>query len=1070
MKSASNPARVFALVAALVAAAVSPVRAQTDTGEIVITVVDASTHSPIVNSRVFLIGPTTASSLTTAAGVIRYTDVPTGIYRVRVAKQGYDAGTSSEFDVLASRSVEVRVALALNTGGLKVIGSVTARSNVSISSSDINDSSPVRRLSDSLTDALNKLAGVSVTQDSNDPNSAVTVSLRGHDESQTSTTLDGIPLAAAGSSANLRAIGTDLFSGSSVNFSSSAGSLGGGVNFRTLQPTQALQTRMAGTYGTYDRANYQIATTGSIGSLGIAAQHTWRGSNNPLTFQTFEDQSGLTYAHEGESTSLGDFLKVRYRLNDNRTSIAGTALSNNNDFHALCTRFVTLFPCGSGPGNYSFSRYGFAYGTVQSLIGSFATTVSGYTNSNVSNSDNLLRYIDGVPAPSSSTSNTTTRGVAYSSSIAEGQHTFSISGNTFSSITNSIPLAGAQFQTPFSFGISSSTYGFSDSIKSSDRITLSPRVSLATTTGVGTSVLGGFGATWRPQATDSFDGSVSFGSSQPQTNLNLSFSDPLGAQINCSAGSAIISGPGDTGGHQASFGVDAAWSHQFKSGATLSVDAYTQVQSGQLIQALIAEPIASTYFPPGYIQAVNAVYHQSTYCGVAAPNPTVYVSERVGGTRRVYQGMDVSGRFGLGRYVVVLPTYSINFAKLTAAGPRLLDGPSTSIVGAQLPGRPIHKGGLTLDALIPSSKTELLATAQYSGTNSFQNLGSYVTLAAGIAHDFGPGRLTVFENNVFNTYAGVFSSAQYAQPLALSNGGQLQTAAFPLTPRTISATYTVNVGGPRPASPLGAIAQASQRSAQLAQQQQQNIFRNIGTPLPPPPGADPLGLATARTSCDADAQKAAKPVLDELRGFVTAYEAKATLPALDSFDVTPHATTLDPTIPYYLELRPKLAFGPQAGNAPRPGGPGGGGPGSFGGEGRGGEGGGPGGGGPIIVQSQGAPQITDAQRQAFLNSPGFRAFRGVLGCAFVTIMTTPDAKAKGIVSTPRQPQTPQAQGSAPPAQGQPNRTAAGGGGLFYVPGVGIVSVRPPELPQGGGSVKQGGGGKPPDAAGGGTKP
>jgi hypothetical protein len=439
--------------------------------------------------------------------------------------------------------------------------------------------------------------------------------------------------------------------------------------------------------------------------------------------------------------------------------------------------------------------------------------------------------------------------------------------------------------------------------------------------------------------------------------------------------------------------------------------------------------------------------------------------------------MDVSGRFGLGRYVVVLPTYSINLAKLTAAGPRLLDGPSTTIVGRQLPGRPIHKGGFTIDGLLPRSKTELLANVQYTGTNSFQNLGPYITVAAGIAHDFGPGRLTLFENNMFNAYAGVFSSAQYAQPLALSNGAQLLTAAFPLTPRTISLSYTLNVGGPRPGSPFGSVAQAAQRSAQLAQQAQNNIFRNMGTPLPPPPGADPLGLATSRASCDADAQKAAKPVLDELRGYITAYEAKSTLPVLRAFDVTPHAGALDPKIPYYLELRPNLALGPQqipGAGGPRPAGPGGG----RGGEG-GGEGGGPGGGGPIVVQSQAAPQVSDAQRQAFLNSPAFRAFRGVLGCAYATSMTTPEAKAKGIVSTPRNPQGQNQAGAAPGqpgaasgqgGQGQNVRIGAGGGGLFYVPGVGIVSVRPPELPQGGGSLKQGGGPSKTPGEGGGVKP
>jgi hypothetical protein len=1056
MTCALRPARFFLFALALVAAAAVPARAQTDTGEIVITVVDAQTKNPLINARTILIGPTTASSLTTAAGVIKYTDVPTGIYRVRVVKLGYDAGTSNEFDVLAGRSMQVRVELAMSTGGLRVIGSVTARSNVQISSHDVGENSPLRRLSDSLTDALNKIAGVSITQDSNDPDSAVTVSLRGHDESQTSATLDGIPLAAAGSAANLRAIGTDLFSGSSASFGASAGSLGGGVNFRTLQPTQAMQSHLSATDGTFDRANYSIASTGSIGPLGIAAQHTWRGSNSPLTFQDFQDQSGLTYAHEGESTSLGDFLKLRYRVGDNRTSIAATALSNNNDFHALCTTFVTNLPCGSGPGNYSFGRYGFAYGTVQSLIGTVATTFSGYANSSIQNADYLDRYIDNIPAPSSSTTNTVTRGVAYSASIAQGQHTFTLSGNTFASIMNSIPTAGSTFVTPFTNAVASSSYQFSDAIKSNDKITMSPRLSLATTSGgVGTSILGGYGISWRPQANDSFDTSLSFGSSQPGTNINRSFSDPLGARVDCTARDAIVGGPGDTSGPQSAFSLDAAWTHQFSSGSALTLDAYSQVQSGQLIQALIAEPVASSYYPAGFVAAVYQQYHQPTVCGVGGPNPTVYVSEPVGGTRRLYQGIDISGRIGLGRYLIALPTYSINISQLLAAGPRLSDGPSTTIVGAQLPGRPVHRGGLTLDGLLPRSKTELLANAQYTGPNNFQNLGGYVVVAAGISHDFGPGRLTFFENNMFNTYGGSFSTEQYSRPLPLSDGFVLPTAAFPLTPRTFSMSYTVNVGGPRPVPALGPV--ASSPSRQVAQQ---NPFR-FTTPEPPPAGADPLGLATSRSACDADAQAAAKPVLDSLRSYVTAYEAKSpTLPTMDFLDVVPHVATVDPAIPWYLELRPKFTFGGAPGGpnlgpgrGPGPGGPGGGNA-VFGG---GGEGGGPGGpgGGAIVVQSQ-SSQVSDAIRQAFLNSPQFKAFRGVLGCSYVTLMTTTEARAKGIVAGPRPP-NPNASPTPAPGQGQTAQRQGGGGnngGLFYVPKIGLVSVRPPELPQGGGSVKQ----------------
>lgn len=992
--------------------------AQSDTGEIVITVIDASSKNAISNARTFLIGPTTASSLTTGAGVIKYTDVPTGIYRVRVSKQGYDSGLSSEFDVLGGRSVAVNVELALSTGGLKVIGTVTARSNVQIQSNDISDSSAVRRLSDSLTDALNKLAGVSITQDSNDPNAAVTVSLRGHDESQTAITLDGIPLAAAGSAANLRQIGTDLFSGSSASFGASAGSLGGGVNFRTLQPTQAMQEKISGTYGTFDRANYSVATTGSIGSLGIAAQHTWRGSNSPLTFQQFEDQSGLTYSHEGESINLGDFLKLRYKLGDNRTSISATALSNNNDIHSLCTQFVTVTPCGSGPNNFNFGRYAFGYTTVQSLVGQVATTFSAYANSSIQNSDFLDRFVDGIPAPSDSTTSTTTRGVAFTTSIAEGHHTLTLSGSTYASIMSSIPKAGSIFEVPFTNDVSSTSFQFADSIKSSDKITLSPNLSLAQTSGgVGNSVLGGFSFTWRPQQYDTFTSSVSFGSSQPGSSINRSFSDPLSSRMNCGAQSAIVSGPGDGSGPQSAFNLDQSWTHQFRSGSAFTLNGYSQVQTGQLIQALIAEPISSTYFPPGYVPAIDAQFHQSTVCGAAGPNPTIFVSEPVGGTRRLYQGVDASGRFGLGRYVVALPTYSINIAKLTAAGPRLLDGPSTSILGSQLPGRPIHRGGITLDGLLPRSKTELLFNAQYTGPNNFQNLGSYATVSAGISHDFGPGRVTLFENNMFNTYAGTyFSTDLYARPLPLSSGSVLTSAAFPLTPRTISVSYSVNVGGPRVGAALAA--QLARGGGQTPAQNPQGANQIRFVPVPPPAGTDPLSLATTRASCDADAQAAAKPFMDELRGYITAYEKKTTpLPTFSFIDVVPHVASLDPSVPYFLELKLKFSQGgaPGAQGAAAP----------AGGNLRGGEGG-----GAVIVSSTPDRQITPEERAKFLAAnPQFRAYRGLLGCSYLTGLTTDQAKAKGIVMPP------------------------GARSFLYVPGIGLVGLRPPELPQGGGSLR-----------------
>ncbi|MBV8074114.1 MAG: hypothetical protein JO140_01705, partial [Candidatus Eremiobacteraeota bacterium] len=54
--------------------------AQSATGAITIDVVDTSSGAPLPDVRIFLTGAVVASALTTKSGVVKYTDVPTGIY------------------------------------------------------------------------------------------------------------------------------------------------------------------------------------------------------------------------------------------------------------------------------------------------------------------------------------------------------------------------------------------------------------------------------------------------------------------------------------------------------------------------------------------------------------------------------------------------------------------------------------------------------------------------------------------------------------------------------------------------------------------------------------------------------------------------------------------------------------------------------------------------------------------------------------------------------------------------------------------------------------------------------
>lgn len=1046
-------AALLAFVLAGGSAVPAAAQASNETGIIQITVQEADAKSPLGDARVFLMGPTVASALTTKSGVVKYTDVPSGIYRVRVSKTGFAGATSAAFEVLGNKEIDVQVALGAarapaNTAppagttsdNLKVIGRVEAR--VVVSTHDVDENSSIRKISDSLTDALGTLAGVDVTQDSNDPNAPQTISLRGMDESQTGVTLDGIPLGAPGAATDLRRINTDLFTGASTSFGPSAGSLAGTVNFRTLQPTQTWQSRLSSSYGTFDRFNYQIGETGSIGRLGIALLHTDRQSNSPLTFQSYLDSSGLTYPHGGESANRGDFLKLRYGLGD-KTTLNFTALQNNQANAQLCTQFVTLQPCGIGPGNNAAGRFGFAYGSLQTLIGEASFSLTGYTNSNQSFLADDQRVINGVASPFSSQNQTNARGVAFSSTIAHGKHTFTLSGSTYASRTSFTPIDTAGLSTfvlPSINNTASRAFQLADTFKSNDKLTLGLNLSVAGTTGAGNSFVGGVTAGWRPTNADTFSAGLSLGSSQPASGIVRSFSDPQSAQVNCFANTATVSGPGDQNGPQSALNYQFGWQHRFKT-AQVSLNAYRQSQSGQLINALLSGTSAG--LPPGYVGQINAYFTQPTVCGSSLGLPTVYVNEFVGNTTRVYQGFDITARIALGRNVVVIPSFTTSSAVVTAADLRLLGADSTTILGSQIPGRPLHKGNLTIDINEPHSGIELLANASYVGPDNAQHIAPYALVNAGLSRQVGIGRLTFFASNVFNTEAGTFSTLQYAEPIPLSGGGYLLTAARPNAPRQFTVTYSFNTGArrgagfarPRPnaADTTTGAGATGAGGAGGGPPGTPNRLRGQFRFEPAPEGVDPLTFATARESCPADAQQKAQPVMDHLKAVFAAYRSGQPLPQMSEFTATgkgdPRGTA------WYVELRP--AFGRGSGGA----GAGGGGPGGAGQRGPGGGepggfGGGPGafgappiqpGNGPVVV----APRSGASPQPRPSPPPEIRerleAFRAFVGCAYVTALKSSEAKAKGI--------------------------DVNGPSFGYSPQFGLFFVQPPDLGTGGGSVK-----------------
>ena len=216
----------FLLALTFVGSLTPAARAQSDTGEIWITVQDAGTKAPVILARVLLDGPVVTSEFTGNDGKVHFIDVPDGIYRARVFARGFQAVTSSNFEVTNGRSVTVAVELAQAQAPLRTIASVVSKSTATVSTTAISNASAQRKLSDTLADALGKLSGVNVNTSSNDSDATQTVSLEGQDASQTAMSVNGIPLNSPGMAGNVRGINSDLFTGANVSFGPQAGGFG----------------------------------------------------------------------------------------------------------------------------------------------------------------------------------------------------------------------------------------------------------------------------------------------------------------------------------------------------------------------------------------------------------------------------------------------------------------------------------------------------------------------------------------------------------------------------------------------------------------------------------------------------------------------------------------------------------------------------------------------------------------------------------------------------------------------------------------------------------------------------
>ena len=913
--------------------------AQSDSGEIDIIVVYATTKQPLELARVLLDGPVISSELTGKNGKVVFTDVPDGIYRARIVRRGYTSLTSASFEVLDGRIVTVNFSLAIENGGLKVIGQVTAKASATISSSSIDQNSPQRRLSTDLADALNKLSGVTVSTSSDDSDATQTVSLEGHDPSQTQLTLDGIPLNAPGSTGNLGAFANDLFQGASVHMGATLGGLGGSVNFSTLQPTLSWISQLQISTGSNGRYNYSLAETGSIGKLGLAVQTVDRLYPSLADGDLYEDASGLDYVHDGDSTISGNVLSARYEFGDN-DSLSGLFMNSTRNTNIVCLRYngdpQTTLPCGYGPNNTNTSNVQLYSLSDNALIGATQLQTSVFSLDSSGLLNQLARYVNGVPSPTGYSSDTRSTGYVVNATLpAEQRHTISIQAYGTSSQFNTTPLVpqAAEFYS----GAQTTQYNVlqgTDTIHSSDKLTLVGSAGLSTATGnTGISELASAGATWRPTTHDAYSASFALGGAAATQGRLQILSDPASLRFDCAGKVAYGNAPGQAPENSSSNSLRVSYTRQLRGG-NVSLTLYRQVQNGVLLPVYVNGVVINQLgeLPTDYLQEVAQIYNSPAGCNTPVGTPfmpqQLYMMTPVAGVRRLYQGAELTGYLTLGN-LVVQPYYNLTGAQAVASS-YLFDNPwSITIAGQQLPNVPLQKAGIVFDYKAPNSMLEWLADAQHVGANNPNNLPAYTTFDAGVTAQLTRGTLTFAATNITNAYAGVFASPANAVPFTTAGGTVIANIARPLMPRTYSVTYSARfgqgalssqtatafhargtgggpggsgyAGGPPvgPGAPGGPGGPGGGRG-----------FQSLFSPLPQTPPADPFVVGANPTTCSAANAAKARQLSSEIKAYVAQIEAArtaagypATMPAPSLSDATVTYHGLGAT--YALAITPK---------------------------------------------------------------------------------------------------------------------------------------------------------------------
>lgn len=832
------------LAASIVFGGQLPALAATDASDVVVEVVDVASGAPIGLARVLLSGESAAIGYTDVQGRATFESVATGSYRAQVAKRGYVSARSPLFEVAANRSTTVRV--RLQRTGLKQIGTVSVSTSPAAASREVGQNDALRFLDGSLRDALGDLPGVTGAGDG--------VMIDGNDPSQTGTSIDGVSVPGAGGSFADRGINADLFGSATASSSATAGSLGGSVGFRTLQPTLFPQQQATLQYGTDDASSALFVARGSVRNLGYVVEHAARGRTSPLTGLDFTDETGLTYRHDGDTFASGDLAKLRWSPSIAQT-LTLTATSTNTENALACAQLTALFPCGYGPNAFSHAHGSLLTLSENATVGATSIALSGFTNGSADDLAEPQRALAGSPVPQSDAIRSNARGLQLTVQAPGGDHhDLSLAAQAYGlGFDDRATEAGATFALAQRIAYRSAS--LIDRIRPNAQLTFTARAGVNSGDG-GSAVTTGLDVRWQPVHDLAYDVTGAAGNAGAGIVLTgAAFPDPRSLTFDCANGLAYGGLPSSNATRQRSSSLRASVEKSGKRGR-IALTAWTARLLGAPV--LTALDGAAAGLPPGYLAAAETFAASPYVCGTTPINALAFTAFQP--ADQLSRGATLAGTLDVGS--VLLAGYgTVQSRFVTGATPATA---ALTPVGQQVLGAPLHRAGLVATAKLGKA-VDLLANVSYTAAGNPSRLPAYTLFNAGVALPLRYGSLAIVGTNLANRYAQPFEPS-YALPRA--GGAPLFLAATPLAPRAVALTYTVRTGR------VGAAGNGAQRADASDAEDTGGGVRVVlrVNELREGPHPDALRIDPDNDACTPSAVRVAQPVMDAIGRIAQAAE------------------------------------------------------------------------------------------------------------------------------------------------------------------------------------------------------